>query len=76
MPKLPVVKARDIVRVLKKIGFSLHHQVGSHAQFKSGSGKRTTVPMHSGEDVGKKTFKSILDDAEISIEEFIKLLRK
>lgn len=76
MPKLPVVKARDIIRVLRKLGFFLHHQVGSHAQFKDGFGKRATVPVHRGEDMGKKTLKSILDDIEISIDEFIKLLKK
>ena len=76
MPKLPVVKARDVVRALKKVGFFIHHQVGSHAQLKDGSGKRTTVPVHGGADIGKKTLKSILDDAEISVERFTRLLKK
>jgi predicted RNA binding protein YcfA (HicA-like mRNA interferase family) len=76
MPKLPVINARVLVRVLKKLGFVQFHQVGSHAQFKNNLGRRTTVSMHSGEDVGKKTLTSILSDMEISVEQFIRLLKK
>ncbi|OGZ31792.1 MAG: hypothetical protein A3H02_01925 [Candidatus Niyogibacteria bacterium RIFCSPLOWO2_12_FULL_41_13] len=75
MPKLPIVKARELIRVLRKLGFEEFHRVGSHAQFKRGDGRRTTVPIHSGKDIKKKTLKSILDDLEISIKEFIKILK-
>ena len=73
---MPIIKARELVRVLGKLGFLKYHQVGSHAQFKDGRGKRVTVPIHSGKDLNKKILKGIIDDIEISIEEFISLLKK
>ncbi len=76
MPKLPVVKARELFRALKKLGFRVSHFTGGHAQLKTDNNKRVTVPMHSGKEITPKTLKSILKDAELSVEEFIRLLRK
>ena len=76
MSKLPVLKSKDLVKVLKKMGFFKHHQVGSHAQFKHPDGRRTTIPIHFGKDIPKGTFKAILRDLEISTNEFIKFLKK
>jgi len=75
MPKLPVLRSKELIRVLIKLGFYKHHQVGSHAQFKHPDGRRVTVPIHSGKDMGRKTLKGIIDDIDITIEEFIKFLR-
>ena len=76
MPKLPVVKARELIRVLEKLGFYHYHQVGSHAQFKNSAGIKVTVAVHGGRELGKKTVKGILDDINISVEQFIEFLRK
>ena len=75
MPKLPVVKARELIRVLEKLGFYRCHQVGSHAQFKNRDGLKVTVPIHGGKEIGKKTVSGILADINLSIEEFIRLLK-
>jgi len=32
-PKLPVVKAREVVRVATKLGFVFDHQKGSHVVY-------------------------------------------
>lgn len=76
MPKLPVIKARELIRVLQNLGFFKYHQVGSHAQFKHSNGKRITVPIHSGKDLKRKILKGIIEDLEITVEEFILLLTK
>lgn len=75
MPKLPVVKARELIKVLKKLGFVKTHQVGSHAQFKHPNGKKVTIPIHPGKDLKRGLLRGILKDLEISVEEFIKLFR-
>lgn len=75
MPKLPVVRARELIRVLEKLGFFRYHQVGSHAQFKNSEGIKVTVAIHGGRELGKKTLKGILDDINVSVEEFIRLLK-
>jgi predicted RNA binding protein YcfA (HicA-like mRNA interferase family) len=54
MPKLPVLKAKELTRVLIKLGFYKYHQVGSHAQFKHPDGRRVTVPIHPGKIWGEK----------------------
>ncbi len=72
--KLPGVTATDTIRVLEQIGFSLTRQSGSHKIYKNKEGKRVTVPYHSGKILHPKTLKSILRDADITIEKFKKLM--
>jgi len=76
MPKLPVIKANKLIRVIQKLGFFEHHRVGSHVQFKHSDGRRITVAVHKGRDIKKKTLRGIIGDLEISVEEFIKILRR
>lgn len=75
MPKLPIIKAGELIKALNRLGFLKFYQVGSHAQFKNSAGKKITVPVHSGKDIGKKTLKGIIDDLDLTVEEFIKILR-
>lgn len=74
-PKLPVVKARDVVRVAERLGFVLDRQKGSHAIYYRAHDKaRIVIPMHSGKDIKTKTLSGIMQDLGISAEEFLKLL--
>ena len=75
MPKLPVVKARELIRVLNRLGFFEYHRVGSHAQFKHSDGRRTTIPIHYGKDVKSGMLRGILQDIDLTIEEFVKVLK-
>ena len=76
MLKLPIIKARELVKILNRLGFFKFHQVGSHAQFKNSSSLKITVPVHSGKEIGRKTLKGIIDDIDLIVEEFVKILRK
>jgi predicted RNA binding protein YcfA (HicA-like mRNA interferase family) len=73
--KLPRVSAADAVRVLEKAGFYLARQSGSHKIYKNAEGKRVTVPFHSGKEIHHKILKSILRDADLTVEEFLELMR-
>ena len=76
-PKLPVVKARDLVRVATKLEFVFDHQKGSHAVYYRGKDKtRAVIPMHTGIDIKTKTLESILEDMDITPEEFWRLLHE
>lgn len=75
MPKLPLVKSRELIQALHRLGFFEYHQAGSHLQLKQSDGRRVTVPVHAGKDIKKKTLKSIITDLDISVEEFIKILK-
>ncbi|KKP87905.1 MAG: YcfA family protein [Berkelbacteria bacterium GW2011_GWA2_35_9] len=73
MPKLPRIKPKVVIRRLKKAGFVLDHIVGSHQTYiYPNNNLRVTVPYHS-KDLKPKTLKSILDQANLSVEEFIVL---
>lgn len=74
MPRLPRLTAREIVAALEKLGFSLARQSGSPIIYKNVSGKRVTVPFHASRILHPKVLKSILRDADLSIENLEKLL--
>ena len=76
MPKLPVVKIKELIRVLNTLGFFEHHRVGSHAQFKHSDGRRTTVSIHRGKDIKSGTLRGIINDIDLSVEDFILILKK
>ncbi len=71
----PRVTAAQVVRVLENLGFELARQSGSHKIFKDAKGKRVTVAFHSGKILHPKVFKSILSDAELTVEEFNQQLK-
>ena len=74
-PFLPQVKAKDVVRVAKQLGFELDRQKGSHAVFYRDSDKaRVVIPMHAGVDIKPKTLHGIIDDLRITPEKFKELL--
>ena len=76
MPKLPMVTAKTIIQFLNQLGFGLSRQKGSHKFFKHPDGRTATVPDHPGEDLGRGLLKKILNDIEISRDEFLDWLNK
>jgi predicted RNA binding protein YcfA (HicA-like mRNA interferase family) len=74
-PSLPQLKAKDVARVARKLGFELDRQKGSHAIFYRSSDKaRIVIPMHAGRDIKPKTLQGIIDDMQITPEQFKELL--
>jgi predicted RNA binding protein YcfA (HicA-like mRNA interferase family) len=75
MPKLPRITSRRLIRVLLRAGFYVHHQTGSHVNLRHPDKVHlhVVVPQHSG-DLAPKTIKSIIVQAEITVEEFVALL--
>ena len=72
--RLPRVTADEVIKALEKSGFSLSRQSGSHKIYKNAQSKRVTIPYHRGEVLHPKVLRSILRDAELSVEEFLELL--
>lgn len=77
MSKLPALPAKDIMRALEKEGFVIIRQRGSHVRLVNPDDptRYATVAMHGG-DVPRKDLASILRQSKLSVEEFLKLLRK
>ena len=75
MPKLPVLKARELFKILKKLGFYKYHQVGSHIQLKHADGRRTTIPYHPRLEIRRGTLKAIIEDLSMTVEEFTEAIK-
>jgi predicted RNA binding protein YcfA (HicA-like mRNA interferase family) len=73
--RLPSCTARDVDRALKRGGFTVAHQRGSHRYYASPRTDKiaTTVPMHPG-DIKRPLLKKIIQDAGLTEDEFRKLL--
>ncbi len=75
MPKLPSLTAAQIIRTLKRAGFREDRQGGSHLiLLHSKTRARTVVPIHAGKTIKKPLVRAIIDDARLSVEEFLRLL--
>ena len=75
MGKLPAVTSKEVVRVLKKLGFFEDRQKGSHLiLIHSETKRRVVVPMHQGKTIKKPLLAAIIKDAEVSIHSFLDLL--
>jgi len=74
MPRLPVCTPAEVIRALNRASFFIDHSTGSHRYFRHPSRPGiVTVPFHR-KDLKRGTLKSILDQAGLSTDEFIKLL--
>ena len=62
------VRARDLVRAAKRLGFVLDRQKGSHAVYVRGR-DRVVIPMHAGRAIKAKTLASILSEMGITAAE-------
>ena len=73
--RLPAVRPQEVVRALERAGWQVQRQRGSHLSMKKeGSRFLITVPMHQ-RDIPRGTLRGIIEDAELTVEEFIRLLR-
>lgn len=70
MSKLPVVSGQDLCKVLKKTGYVIDHQTGSHIILRNENPphRRLTVPNHK--EIAKGTLRAILRQAGLTVEEF------
>jgi len=77
MSIVPMLRAAVIVRALRKAGFQIIRQRGSHVHLRhsSDSTRYATVPYHP-KDISRKDLASILKQARLSGEEFLELLKK
>jgi predicted RNA binding protein YcfA (HicA-like mRNA interferase family) len=73
MSKLPVVSGQGCVTALAKVGFTVRRQTGSHIILQRKEPfAQVVVPNHR--EVAPGTLRSIIRQADLSVEEFIKLL--
>ncbi|OGG15766.1 hypothetical protein A3D77_07890 [Candidatus Gottesmanbacteria bacterium RIFCSPHIGHO2_02_FULL_39_11] len=75
MPKLPVLKPREMISFLEKHGFQVVRSDGSHFRFHHPDGRRTTVAFHN-KPLKRGTLKSILRQSELTTDDLVDFLHK
>jgi len=78
MPKLPVISAQTLIKVLLKIGFTVVSQRGSHIKLRRVLGSKiqmVIVPNHKILKPGTLR-NGILKAIDLSVDELNKLLKK
>ena len=72
MPKLPVLKPREVIKALERAGFMFARQRGSHRIYIKGN-VGITVPFHN-KDLKVGTLKHIIKQSGLELKQFIGLL--
>ena len=74
MARLRLFSGREIIQALGKIGYRTAHQRGSHIRLVCEGKRSVTVPNY--DLIGHGLLRKILRDAELSSQDFIKLLER
>jgi predicted RNA binding protein YcfA (HicA-like mRNA interferase family) len=76
MPKLPRIPSSLVIRALKRARFYEFHQTGSHIHLRHFDNQtlRVVIPFHR-KDLTPKTLKSIIKQANLTVEEFVNLIK-
>jgi predicted RNA binding protein YcfA (HicA-like mRNA interferase family) len=75
MTRLPSISGERLVRALKRAGFSVLRQKGSHVSLEKRVGDkvfRTVVPQHT--TLAKGTLSDILKQSGLTVDELVELL--
>ena len=75
MDRLPALRPKEVIRALERAGFVVSRTSGSHTRLiHSGDpARKVTVPVHN-RDLKRGTLHGILTQADLTAEEFQKLL--
>lgn len=74
--KYPVLKPEKLISILGKFGFKVISQKGSHIKLRKAGDMEKTVIIPNHYEVAKGTLQSILEQAGISLDEFLKKINK
>jgi predicted RNA binding protein YcfA (HicA-like mRNA interferase family) len=68
--RFPVCNAKEVVKVLRKQGFVLVGQAGSHQKWRHPNGRKVIVAMHGNKPIPIGTLKSIIEGSGLSVDDF------
>lgn len=69
--KYPVLKPRQVMSILERMGFVEVRRRGSHVQYRHPDGRGTTVPFHGGRDISPILLRQIAKDIGLTLDEFL-----
>ncbi len=71
MGNVPVLKPREVIKILENLGFAEIRQRGSHKQFRHADGRATTVPFHKGRDIAPSLLRKIARDIGVTVDDLL-----
>ncbi|PIN71775.1 hypothetical protein CO153_01750 [Candidatus Pacearchaeota archaeon CG_4_9_14_3_um_filter_30_11] len=74
MSKLTQISGKEFCKILEKLDFKKIYGKGSHVRFKHSDGRRTVVPLHGNEKLGKGLILEILKQIKLTKEDYEKLV--
>ncbi len=75
MSATPIINARTLMRLLRRLGFVHTRSRGSHRRFEHPDGRKSTVPVHKGRDFPRGLLRQIVTiDIQMDMDEFTDLL--
>ena len=76
MSGLPILSGTELCKTLKKIGYEIDHQKGSHIVVRNINPpfRRLTIPNHK--QIAKGTLRTIIRQTGLTLDEFINIINK
>jgi predicted RNA binding protein YcfA (HicA-like mRNA interferase family) len=74
-PKLPVVSGPRVIKALERIGHRVVRQRGSHIRLREVNPNHLPLTMPNHKTIKPGLLRKILRDADLTVEEFLALLR-
>lgn len=71
MGAIPVLKPREVERLLERFGFVLIRQRGSHRQYRHPDGRQTTLPFHGSRDISPVLFRQVARDVGLTPDQLL-----
>lgn len=76
MTRLPSLKASEVVKGLRALGFEKMRQKGSHAIFHHNDCRRAPIPIHPAKTISPYFLSDILKQLKINEDEFLQAMGK
>ena len=76
MSRLQLVNAKKMEKILFLLGFVKVRQKGSHAFYRHSDGRTTTIPFHSRKDIARPLIREIINEINITIEDYNNILKR
>ena len=76
MTRLPPLKAREVMRGLRALGFEKVRQKGAHAIFHHQDCRRAPVPIHPAKTISPYLLSDILKQLKIGEAEFLQAAKR
>lgn len=72
MPNLPLLKPREIEKILLQNNFLIKRQTGSHRVYHNTKNTATVVVPFHNQNIPKGTLRSIIRQSKLSFDKFLK----